>query len=60
MFINDLALQTKSYNIGVPVADERVSILLYADALCCWQKRNQTYSIYLMYYILGVCQTLCM
>ena len=31
LFINDLALKIKSYNIGVPVNNETVSILLYAD-----------------------------
>ena len=31
MFINDLALKIKPYNTWVPIDDERVSILLYAD-----------------------------
>ena len=31
LFINDLALKIKSFNIGVPVGNEIVSLLLYAD-----------------------------
>ncbi len=31
IFINDLATGIKDMNIGVPIGDEQISILLYAD-----------------------------
>ena len=33
MYINDIASEIKSMNMGVPMDDENVSILLYADGI---------------------------
>ncbi len=31
IFINDLTTGIKDMNVGVPIGDEKISILLYAD-----------------------------
>ncbi len=34
LFINDLAIEIKSLDLGVPVGEDSISILLYADDIC--------------------------
>lgn len=55
IFINDLAVKSKETNIGIPINDGKVSLLLYADdVVLLTETENDMQVLHWTYFIIGV------